>query len=222
MTRPYTSRGPHVRARSYRLAVPPAVVRLPGIAALRDVLHLTGREPGEAERERVLRRAQHAATSPEALARVGTVLDTYVTAGPVPGCGVGLSIVVTAAPAQGTSRHVPPRVAFETAGDARSLTVGGEPAICVASPGPSARSPSAGAGRVLRAKTILSCVPGDDDTVISFALLVAQLDGAASPEVSDIETEAVADALVELFDAMMTTVRWLDEQGRVITDRPTT
>ena len=69
---------------------------------------------------------------------------------------------------------------------------------------------------------MLSRVPGDDEVVISFALLVAQLGAATSPDVSEDETEAVADALVELFDAMMTTVRWLDDQGRVITDRPTT
>jgi hypothetical protein len=69
---------------------------------------------------------------------------------------------------------------------------------------------------------VLSRVPGDDEVVISFALLVAQLGAATSPDVSETETQSIADALVELFDAMMTTVRWLDDQGRVITDRPTT
>jgi len=30
----------------------------------------------------------------------------------------------------------------------------------------------------------------------------------------------VADAFVELFDAVLTTVRWRDDGGRLITDRP--
>jgi hypothetical protein len=189
---------------------------------MQDILQLLGErhdEPGGSGASDLGPGAPHPL---DASAGSGRILDTYVTAGPVPGCGVSLSIVVTSLSFDDRRQHARPRESFEGAPGGQSLLVGGEPAISVSSASLDPRWSGPARSRVLRAKTVISCVPGDDDVLISFAVMVAQLDGAASPDTSEDETQAVADALVELFDAMMTTVRWLDDQGRVITDRPTT
>ena len=222
MTSSYVSRGSPVSARSYRLAVPPAVIRLPGAVHLQDILQLVREGADERDGPGISHSGVSATTSLEELASLGRVLDTYVTAGPVPGCGVSLSIVVTSVTVEDAGQRAGPRESFAGARGRQSLLIGGEPAICVSSVSSGAEWPVTGGMRVLRAKTVISCVPGDDDVLISFAVMVAQLEGGASPDTSEDETQAVADALVELFDAMMTTVRWLDDQGRVITDRPTT
>ena len=216
----FVPRAGGARGVSYRLAVPPGVLRLPG--HILDQLPLIETQLNQADLAAEVGRAV-AALSASGPRAATDVLDSYVTAGVLPDCGLAMSIVVSATSLSQEKRHGMTGDFAHRGGLGRAaLTIGGEAAVVLEAPLPTAGRALIGVGRVLRTKTVLSRVPGDDEVVISFALLVAQLGAATSPDVSEDETEAVADALVELFDAMMTTVRWLDDQGRVITDRPTT
>jgi hypothetical protein len=216
----FVPRAGGARGISYRLAVPPGVLRLPGHVL--DQLPLIEAQLDRADLAAEVGRAVAALSASGPLAATN-VLDSYVTAGVLPDCGLAMSVVVSATSLSQEKRHGMTADFAHRGGPGRAaLTVGGEAAVVLEAPLSTAGRPVTGGMRVLRAKTVISCVPGDDDVLISFAVMVAQLEGGASPDTSEDETQAVADALVELFDAMMTTVRWLDDQGRVITDRPTT
>jgi hypothetical protein len=216
----FVPRAGGARGISYRLAVPPGVLRLPGHVL--DQLPLIEAQLDRADLAAEVGRAVAALSASGPLAATN-VLDSYVTAGVLPDCGLAMSVVVSATSLSQEKRHGMTADFAHRGGPGRAaLTVGGEAAVVLEAPLSTAGRALIGVGRVLRTKTVLSRVLGDDEVVISFALLVAQLGAATSPDVSETETQSIADALVELFDAMMTTVRWLDDQGRVITDRPTT
>jgi len=157
------------------------------------------------------------------------VLDAFVTAGRVPGIGATASLVVTIVPTvPSPAADLDALLLARVARGGRPLVVGHESAVAWDSV--SGQDAPVGDENVMRRRTVLARVAGSDHLLASFTLTL--ISPHASPDLGsapspgphgpDSETEAVADALVELFDAMMTTVRWLDEQGRVITDRPTT
>jgi hypothetical protein len=165
----------------------------------------------------------------------GLVLDAFVTAGRIPDSDTTASLVVVLVPTTpGPAADLDRLLLARVARGASAVVVGGEAAVAWDGhderPGGPTSSPWGDGGEVLRRRTVLARVAGTDHLLVSFSFTVVRGQapdegrGTTAPGVPSPpdETEAVADALVELFDAMMTTVRWLDEQGRVITDRPTT
>lgn len=225
MTAPrWVRRGPGVVGEGYAIMVPRGWVQIPGrlrpemaFDAVVDQLGsvLGGEVPSEFS-QRVGSGLIEARTADAA----GSVIDSFVTAGPLPGTGTTASVVVSVVPVTPRSSDDLDRLLIgRVARGATALGVGGEPAVVwdeSLGHGP----PRASSGRVVRRRTALSRVTGRLDRLASATLTVLEdSEGDPAPSIPREDHEAVADALVGLFDAMLTTVRWLDAEGRVITGR---
>lgn len=209
----YVRRRPDSRGASYSVVVPPGFVRIPGgagpetaLALVLDQLPVTEALP-EFETRFV-----------DAMRRVGeadahhAVLDTFVTAGPLSGVGVACSVVFAALPTLASEHSDLDRLLLaRVAAGATALVVGGDPGVTWELE----TRALAGPEKVLRRRAVLARVVGNDDLLVSIVCTVVGEGGPEAPE-----RREVADALVELFDAMLTTVRWRDDRGRLITDRP--
>ena len=209
----YVTRDSGPRGASYSVVVPPGFIRIPGgagpetaLAAVLDQLYETS--PGPEFETRFV----------EALRRIGdadvhhAVLDSYITAGPVPDAGVACSIVFAAVPVTRSAHSDLDRLLLaRVAAGATPTVVGGDPAVSweLEAAAPHERE------RVLRRRAVLARVVGHDHLLVSIVLTVV---ADEAPETRG--REEVADAFVELFDAVLTTVRWRDDGGRLITDRP--
>jgi hypothetical protein len=209
----YVRRGTDSRGASYSVVVPPGFVRIPGgagpetaLALVLDQLPVTEALPEfETRFVDAMRRVEEVDAH-------HAVLDTFVTEGPLSGVGVACSVVFAIVPTLASEHRDLDRLLLaRVAAGATALVVGGDPAVTWE---PETR-PLAGAEKVLRRRAVLARVVGNDDLLVSIVCTVV---GERGPEVP--EQREVADALVELFDAMLTTVRWRDDRGRLITDRP--
>jgi hypothetical protein len=210
----YVSRDSGARGASYSVVVPPGFVRIPGGAgpetALATVLDQLGEtHPAPEFRTRFV----------DALRRAGeadahhAVLDSYITAGPVPDVGVACSVVFAAVPTVPSQHSDLDRLLLaRVAAGATAVVVGGDPAVTWELETRAPHDP----GRVLRRRAVLARVVGHDHLLVSIVLTVVADARDDSPARGE-----VADAFVELFEAVLTTVRWRDEAGRLITDRPT-
>lgn len=208
-------------AHSYLLMKPPGFVHVPGGVQAEVALDAVVRQLGDAEVTPEFENAFGAALSSVVEADgAGVVLDSFVTAGPLQETGMTASIVVASVPVRdGSDADLDRLLLGRVTRGADALAVGGEPAVAWDDEPPS--QPRAGAqpnGRVLRRRTALSRVTGADDVLVSLVLMVVE---AREVGLDQGVTRQIADALVELFDAVLTTVRWVDDHGRVLSDRHT-
>lgn len=214
-------------ADAYAMAVPRTFVRVttPGEIVTPPGSHLEAAQWAQFEQMRA--RLSESSTQ---RGMDGLVLDAFVTAGRIPGLDGTASVLVTLVPtAPGAGADLDRLLLARVARGAEAMSVGREAAVAWNGDRDGTRAEVAD-DRVLRRRTVLARVAGSDCLMASFTLTVISgravaglgLASQPRPRRPDEESIEVADALVELFDAMMTTVRWLDDQGRVITDRPTT
>jgi len=217
----WVRRGPGVVGVGYAVMVPRGWVQIPGQLqpemAFDAVVDQLGSVLGGEVPPEFAQRVGSGLIEARAADVDGHVLDSYVTAGPLPDTGTTASIVVTVVPVTARSTDDLDRLLLGRVGrGATALGVGGEPAVVWSETGggqPARDSPS----RVVRRRTMLSRVTGQRDRLMSATLTVLETRERTADTAA--ASDAVADALVELFDAMLTTVRWLDAEGRVITDR---
>jgi hypothetical protein len=209
----YVRRGADSRGASYSVVVPPGFIRIPGgaspetaLALVLDQLAVTEALPEfETRFVDAMRRAGEADAH-------HAVLDTFVTAGPLSDVGVACSVVFAAVLTVASEHSDLDRLLLaRISGGASALVVGGDPAVAWELEAPVLAEPE----RVLRRRAVLSRVVGHDDLLVSIVCTVVGDEGPELPR-----RREVADALVELFDAMLTTVRWRDDRGLLITDRP--
>jgi hypothetical protein len=217
----WVRRGPGVVGVGYAVMVPRGWVQVPGRVrpetAFDAVVDQLGSVLGGEVPVPFAQRVDSGLIEADAADADGRVLDSYLTAGPLPDTCLTASVVVavvpvTPRPTKDLDRLLLRRVAR----GATALGVGGEPAVLwdESVGGEPTRDSS---GRVVRRRTALSRVTGQLDRLVSATLTVFETTDLATGTTTD--DADVADALVELFDAMLTTVRWLDAEGRVITDR---
>lgn len=146
-----------------------------------------------------------------------SLLDAYITVGPVPGTAVSASVTV----ARADLAHAPRRTSTDYL-LARALTDGAEVidvagAVGVLTPGDPAETGFSAPSRVVRAENAFIQVPGRDD----FVLICSFNAVTNEPRIT-----ALADAehhigasLSELFRALLSTLRWVDECGSVRSPR---
>jgi hypothetical protein len=229
-------------AASYSIVVPPGFVRVPGGLDAREAAAVVAAQLGEAPA------SETGAATPDwrlrfgsALGRAlaadvhGRVLDSYLTAGPLPGTDVVCSIVVATVPVTRSGHADLDRLLLRRVAThgAEPFVLAGDPAVVWDDFGGNTASGDEGDGRdgaagltPLRRRTVLARIAGHDDRLISLVLTVgAAASAEASPGDVDADTDAdargrIADALVDVFDAMVSTFRWRDAESRLVTDRP--
>ncbi|WP_209561659.1 hypothetical protein [Frigoribacterium sp. PvP032] len=214
----YVSRSSGAVGASYSVVVPPGFVRIPGGASPAAALAFVQDQLGDVDVD-----AGHGFETRfvDALRRVGeadehhAVLDSFVTCGAVPDVGVACSIVFAAVPTvPGPHSDLDRLLLARIAAGATGVDVGGDPAVTWELDRPAPAGP--GPEHALRRRAVLARVVGHDHLLVSIVLTVVADTGGDTPA-----RREVADAFVELFEAVLTTVRWRDEAGRLITDRPT-
>jgi hypothetical protein len=234
-------------AASYSIVVPPGFVRVLGGLDAGDAVAAVAAQLGEQPDLGTVPapedwRLRFGSAFERALAADvhGRVLDSYLSAGPLPGTDIVCSIVVATVPVTRSGhadldrlllRRVvthgadpfllagdPAVVWDDLAGDTPSLD--GDTASVAESDG---RGPVAGLD-VLRRRSVLARVAGHDDRLISLVLTIGSATAAeaASGEIhGDADARGrIVDALVDVFDAMVSTFRWRDAESRLVTDRP--
>jgi hypothetical protein len=223
-------------AASYSIVVPPGFVRVPGGIDAPDAAAFVASQVGDEP-------DSGAPTTPDdwrlrfgsALGRAlaadvdGRVLDSYLSAGPLPGTDIVCSIVVATVPVT-LSEHADldrlllRRVATHgaapvvLAGDPAVVWDDARPAVSPESTRPSGDETAA--LTPLRRRTVLARIAGHDDRLLTLVLTIGSASAAASKETDTAVRTPIVDALVEVFDAMLSTFRWRDAEGRLVTDRP--
>ena len=238
----YVGRTAGTVAASYSIVVPPGFVRVPGGLDAREAAAVVAAQLGEPPA------SETGAATPDwrlrfgsALGRAlaadvhGRVLDSYLTAGPLPGTDVVCSIVVATVPVTRSGHADLDRLLLRRVAThgAEAFVLAGDPAVVwdgfggdTASGGKSDGGEGVASLTPLRRRTVLARIAGHDDRLISLVLTVgAAASGEASPGDVDADTDAdargrIADALVDVFDAMVSTFRWRDAESRLVTDRP--
>lgn len=207
------ARSSGARGASYSIVVPPGFVRIPGGAGPETALSMVLDQLGETSPD-----PEFETRFVDALRRVGeadvhhAVLDAYITAGPVPDAGVACSVVFAAVPVTRSEHSDLDRLLLaRIAGGATPTVVGGDPAVSWELGSTASHEPQ----RVLRRRAVLARVAGHDHLLVSIVLTVV----ADATQRGEGRGE-VAEAFVELFEAILTTVRWRDDRGRLITERP--
>ena len=242
----YVGRTAGTVAASYSIVVPPGFVRVPGGMDAADAAAFVAAQLGD-------QTAPGTGTAPDdwrlrfgsALGRAlvadvnGRVLDSYLSAGPLPGTDVVCSIVVATVPVTRSEHADLDRLLLRRVAThgAAPIVLAGDPAVVWDDPAAEALPEGAPAApneaadlTPLRRRTVLARVAGHDDRLVTLVLTIgsAQAGVTASGE-SATETEPepdadartrIVDALTEVFDAMLSTFRWRDAEGRLVTDRP--
>ncbi|KQO47861.1 hypothetical protein ASG28_10660 [Frigoribacterium sp. Leaf415] len=169
----------------------------------------------------------------------GRVLDSYLSAGPLPGTDVVCSIVVATVPVTRSEHADLDRLLLR-----RVATHGATPFVLAGDPAvvwddPATEAPPSGAHSALdetadltplRRRTVLARVAGHDDRLVTLVLTIGSAEAgvtASGESATETETEPdadartrIVDALNDVFDAMLSTFRWRDADGRLVTDRP--
>ncbi|ROS50495.1 hypothetical protein [Frigoribacterium sp. PhB24] len=232
----YVGRTVGTVAASYSIVVPPGFVRVPGEMTAPDAAAFVAAQLGDPP-------APGTATAPDdwrlrfgsALGRAlaadghGRVMDSYLSGGPLPGTDIVCSIVVATVPVTRSEhadldRLLLRRVATQ---GANPIVLAEDPAVVWDDSGgafaPGSRNARLDGPRALtplRRRTVLARIAGHDDRLISLVLTV----GSATPDApdeGDADAQArVVGALTDVFDAMLSTFRWRDAGGRLVTDRP--
>lgn len=248
----YVGRTAGTVAASYSIVVPPGFVRVPGGMDAPDAAAFVAAQLGEqsdlwAEATPDDWRLRFGSALASALAADvnGRVLDSYLSAGPLPGTGIVCSIVVATVPVTRSEHADLDRLLLR-----RVATHGAAPFVLAGDPAvvwddPAAGAPPHGARAALdeaaelaplRRRTVLARIAGHDDRLITLVLTIgsaqagatASVESATEPE-TEHEPEAepdadarirVVDALTDVFDAMLSTFRWRDAEGCLVTGRP--
>jgi len=240
----YVGRTAETVATSYSIVVPPGFVRVPGgveaPVAVQAVATQLGELPGvgTAPAPEDWRLRFGSALERALAADVdGHVLDSYLSAGPLPGTDIVCSVVVAAVPVTRSEHADLDRLLLHRVAThgATPRVLAGDPAVVWDDPDAGSPSPTSGGTRPpgtsdltpLRRRTVLARVAGHDDRLLTLVLTVgsaaapgpAPADAAGESDLDSARTR-IADALVDVFDAMLSTFRWRDAAGRLVTDRP--
>lgn len=242
----YVGRTAGTVAASYSIVVPPGFVRVPGGMDAPDAAAFVAAQLGEQpdlETEATPDdwRLRFGSALGHALSADvnGRVLDSYLSAGPLPGTDVVCSIVVATVPVTRSEHADLDRLLLRRVAthEAAPFVLAGDPAVVWDDP--AAEAPPQGAHAApdetadltpLRRRTVLARVAGHDDRLVTLVLTIgsAQTGATASgesatgpePEPDADARTRIVDALTEVFDAMLSTFRWRDAEGRLVTDRP--
>lgn len=204
-------------ARAYCLVVPPGFIRIPGDAstAPEDVLEqlaFEGEVPASTD-EFVTFLNEVESHDPHRL-----VQESYVAVSDAFATDVHCSFVVARLPVKDPTRgDLDSLLLSRVRRGATATSLGGEPAVVWESDAGDVRTVGSRRSRLLRRRTVLGRIRGSRLALIAVSLTVT---APARDERPDDDT--VAAAFAELFDAVVTTFRWIDGQGAVISDRPTT
>ena len=232
----YVGRTAGTVAASYSIVVPPGFVRVPGGMGTPDatafVVAQLGDQPdsgtGTAHDGWQLRFGS--ALDRALVADVdGRVLDSYLSAGPLPGTDVVCSIVVATVPVTWSEHADLDRLLLRRVAThgANPIVLAGDPAVVWNDSGgqsePDGRTARLGGAAdltPLRRRTVLARITGHHDRLITLVLTIGSATADVSDE-SDLDARRrIVDALTEVFDAMVSTFRWRDAEGRLVTDRP--
>lgn len=148
-----------------------------------------------------------------------SVLDTFMTSGPVPGTSIAASITVARAALAEAVNHSAEDVLL-----ARSLGAGAEVlsvagSVAVLTPLDQPPALPRGSARVLSSTSVLLAVPQRDDFLLALVFTVLTDQAPTGPDLHAAETR-VNSSLVELFRALLTTFRWIDDGGAVMQASP--
>lgn len=148
-----------------------------------------------------------------------SVLDTFMTSGPVPGTSIAASMTVARAAVAEAVNHSAEDVllARSLAAGAEVLSVAGSVAVLTPLSQPSAMPQ--GSARVLSSTSVLLAVPQRDDFILALVFTVLTDQAPTGPGMHAAEVR-VNSSLVELFRALLTTFRWIDETGAVMQTSP--
>lgn len=234
----YVGRTAGTVAASYSIVVPPGFVRVPGGLDAPEATAVVAAQLGElAESEAGAATADWRLRFGSALGRAlsadvhGQVLDSYLSTGPLPGTDIVCSIVVATVPVTRSGHADLDRLLLRRVAThgAEPFVLAGDPAVVwddfdsdTASGGTGDRSDGVVGLTPLRRRTVLARIAGHDDRLISLVLTVGVAARAeAAPGDADADARGrIADALVDVFDAMVSTFRWRDAESRLVTDRP--
>jgi hypothetical protein len=223
-------------AASYSIVVPPGFVRVPGGIDAPDAAAFVASQVGDQP-------DSGTATTPDdwrlrfgsALGRAlaadvdGRVLDSYLSAGPLPGTDIVCSIVVATVPVTRSEHADLDRLLLRRVAThgAAPFVLAGDPAVVWddARPAVSPESTCATGDETadltpLRRRAVLARIAGRDDRLLTLVLTIGSATAAAAKETDTTGRTPIVDALVEVFDAMLSTFRWRDTEGRLVTDRP--
>lgn len=236
----YVGRTAGTVAASYSIVVPPGFVRVPGGLDAQEAAAVVAAQLGEPPASETGAASQDwRLRFGSALGRAlaadvhGRVLDSYLTTGPLPGTDVVCSIVVATMPVTRSGHADLDRLLLRRVAThgADPFVLAGDPAVVWNDSGVDTASGGERDGRdgvgglaPLRCRTVLARIAGHDDRLISLVLTVGVAARAeAAPGDVDVDVDArgrIADALVDVFDAMVSTFRWRDAESRLVTDRP--
>jgi hypothetical protein len=242
----YVGRTAGTVAASYSIVVPPGFVRVPGGMDAPDAAAFVAAQLGdqpdsgtEATPGDWRLRFGSVLTSALAADVNGRVLDSYLSAGPLPGTHIVCSIVVATVPVTRSEHADLDRLLLRRVAThgATPLVLAGDPAVVWDDP--TSEAPPQGAHAApddatdltpLRRRTVLARVAGHDDRLVTLVLTIGSAQARATASggsATETETEPdadartrIVDALTDVFDAMLSTFRWRDAEGRLVTDRP--
>ena len=240
----YVGRTAGTVAASYSIVVPPGFVRVPGGMDAPDAAAFVAEQLGDQP-------APGTGTAPDdwrlrfgsALGRAlaadvnGRVLDSYLSAGPLPGTDIVCSIVVASVPVTRTPHADLDRLLLRRVAThgAAPIVLAGDPAVVWTDPAAEAPAQDDRAApdevadlTPLRRRTVLTRVAGHDDRLLTLVLTIGSAtDASAAPGDADADAGSdidartrIVDAVTDVFDAMLSTFRWRDAEGRLVTDRP--
>ena len=240
----YVGRTAGTVATSYSIVVPPGFIRVPGGMEAPDaaafVAAQLGDQPdpgtGKAPDDWQLRFGSALGRALAADVQ-GRVLDSYLSAGPLPGTDIVCSIVVATVPVTRSEHADLDRLLLRRVAThgAAPFVLAGDPAVvwddpaAEASPQGTHAAPDETADLTpLRRRTVLARVAGHDDRLVTLVLTIgsaqagvtASGESATEPQQDADSPTRIVDALTEVFDAMLSTFRWRDAEGRLVTDRP--
>lgn len=144
-----------------------------------------------------------------------SVLDSYMTAGPLPGTSVAASMTISRVSMTVADGHSTSDILL-----ARSLAAGAEVievarTAAVLVPLESAAPPVDRSARVLSSTGAFIEVPGHADFIIAIVFTVVSEHPEVLEELRHAERN-VNEALLTLFRALLATFRWADADGRVL------
>lgn len=146
------------------------------------------------------------------------LLDAFTTAGPLPSTEITASVTVSTAEITAEAGADPDQLLLArltTEPGATIVDLDGAVAIRWAPPDAAPDHPDAPDARTLDQEILLARIPGHDDLLLAIVLSVITTLVTNEADVLDAE-RAIAHALGEVFDAMLSTFRWTDPARRLL------
>ncbi|WP_423922294.1 hypothetical protein ACPEEZ_02475 [Frigoribacterium sp. 2-23] len=206
-------------AASYSMVVPPGFVRVPGgdVAAGAEAL-LSHLPPDVAQDASLVMEVRAGLANVVAADTARAVLDAFVVPGSIPGVELACSVVVSLLVVPSAQRadldeHL---LRLVTSRGATACSIGGDPAV-VWDDRKLRGDRSTGEYRVVARRSAVSRLAGMEDHLMSIVLTVASARLEVDLSEDDRAGEGlIVDAMRALFDSMLASMRWLDDEGQVL------